>query len=67
MTINEISEKLTAAGCEVKVWNDSRVYVRKTANGKPGDYGYCVEAEDVRDITAGISKRAGEISTILRG
>ena len=67
MTINEISERLTAAGCGVKVWNDSRVYVRKTANGKSGDYGYCVEAEDVRDITQNITKRAGEISAILRG
>ena len=65
-TIEEIAAKLESAGCEVSVWKDERVYVRKTPNGKRGDYGYCVEGEDPRDICEGISKRRGEIMAILR-
>lgn len=66
MTLNEITEKLEAAGCEVKIWNDARVYVSKTPNGSRGQYGYCVEADDVRDIAQQITKRNGEIAAILR-
>jgi hypothetical protein len=66
MTIEEIAAKLEAAGCHVKVWNGSRVYVRKTPGGRFGDYGYCVIGDDPRDITAYITKRAGEINAILR-
>lgn len=66
MTTTEIATKLENAGCTVKIWKDARVYVTKTPNGSKADYGYCVEADDVRDITENISKRAGEISEILR-
>ncbi len=65
MTLTEITDKLEAAGCTVKLWKDARVYVQKTPNGGKADYGYCVEAEDVRDITENISKRQGEIRSIL--
>jgi len=68
MTIEEIKAKLDAAGVEYSEWTKSgvRLYVRKTRNGKRDDYGYLVAANDVRDITAGIVKRGGEISAILR-
>lgn len=66
MTLTEITDKLEAAGCTVKVWKDARVYVQKTPNGGKADYGYCVEAEDVRDICEHITKRNGEIAAILR-
>lgn len=66
MNITEITDKLEAAGCTVKVWKDSRIYIQKTPNGGKADYGYCVEAEDVRDITEHVTKRNGEISAILR-
>lgn len=66
MTLTEITAKLEAAGCTVNVWKESRVYVTKTPNGSKSAYGYCVEADDVRDITENITKRNGEISAILR-
>lgn len=66
MTTTEIATKLEAAGCTVKIWKDARVYVSKTPNGSKADYGYCIEADDVRDITAHITKRNGEIAEILR-
>ena len=67
MTITEISEKLTAAGCEINVWRDERVYVGKTPNGSRGQYGYCVAGRDVQEVTEHISKRQGEVRQILRG
>lgn len=66
MTLEEITAKLEAAGCTVSVWQDKRVYVKQTPNGSRADYGYCVAGNDVRDITDRITKRAGEISAILR-
>lgn len=65
MSINEIQEKLEAAGCEVKL-RGVRLFVNKTPNGSRGQYGYCVAGDDVRDITDSITKRNGEISAILR-
>lgn len=66
MNTTEIATKLENAGCTVKIWKAARVYVTKTPNGSKADYGFCVEADDVRDITENISKRAGEIAEILR-
>jgi hypothetical protein len=66
MNITEIATKLEDAGCTVRIWKDSRIYVAKTPNGGKGDYGYCVESEDVRDICENITKRNGEIAAILR-
>lgn len=66
MSITEIAAALTEAGCTVSIWQDRRVYVRATPSGGRGDYGYCVAADDVRDITAGITRRSGEICAILR-
>jgi hypothetical protein len=66
MKINEIAVKLEAAGCSVRVWDEKRVYINKTPNGAKAEYGYCVEADDLRDITEKVSKRSGEISAILR-
>lgn len=65
LTISDIAEKLESAGCTVKIWNDKRVYVTKTSCGSTGDYGYCVEGDDARDITKMITKRKGEIFAIL--
>lgn len=65
MNITEIATKLEDAGCTVKIWKDARVYVSKTPNGSKGDYGYCVEGDDVRDICKFIGKREGEIKSIL--
>ncbi|HOP99069.1 MAG TPA: hypothetical protein PLK78_16745 [Verrucomicrobiota bacterium] len=64
MTIEEIASKLEAAGCEIKVWNDARVYVSKTPRGSVS--GYCVAADDIRDITENITKRQGDVRQILR-
>jgi len=65
MSLTEIAAALTEAGCTVSIWQDRRVYVRSTPCGGRGDYGYCVSADDVRDITAGITRRSGEICSIL--
>jgi hypothetical protein len=65
MSLTEIAAALTEAGCTVSIWQDRRVYVRSTPCGGRGDYGYCVSADDVRDITDGITRRSGEICSIL--
>lgn len=67
MNINEISAKLEAAGCEVKIWNDERVYVRSTPNGGRSDYGYLVDGDDGGTGSCRlIVRRKGEIAAILR-
>ena len=67
MTIEEIASKLEAAGCDIKVWEgsrESRVYVRRTPRGPVA--GYCVAADDIRDITEHVTKRQGDVRQILR-
>lgn len=69
MTLDQIAVKLENAGCTVTVDHiNDRVKVLKTPNGKFADYGWCIPSPDgdVRDITAFITKRAGEIKDILR-
>ena len=66
MNATEIAAKLESAGCTVKIWNDCRVYVTATPNGGRRDYGYCVAADDSRDMIAGIKTRSGEIAGYLR-
>ena len=65
MNVTEIANALTEAGCNVSIWKNCRVYVRSTPCGGRGDYGYCVSADDVRDMTSGITRRSGEICAIL--
>ena len=63
MTIEEIASKLEAAGCKINVRGD-RVYVNETPRGTVS--GYCVAAEDIRDITENITKRQGDVRQVLR-
>lgn len=65
-TLEIITGILTDAGCEVRQ-SGVRLYVNKTPNGSKGQYGYCVDGDDVREVTENITKRNGEISAILRG
>lgn len=66
MTLQEITEKLTAAGCNVTEKSD-RVYVNSTPNGGRGQYGYLVDGDNGRSGTCQkITKRAGEIAALLR-
>lgn len=66
ITIEEIAEKLTAAGCEVAIRGD-KVFVNSTPNGGSGRYGYLVAGDNGSTGTcSGISKRAGEIAALLR-
>lgn len=65
MNIEQIAEKLEAAGCDI-VTSGDKVYIRKTPNGSKGQYGYAVAADDVRDILENVTKRNGELGQILR-
>lgn len=66
MTLSEISEKLEAAGCDVRE-SGSRLFVNSTPNGGKGQYGYLVAGDDgMTGSCQGISKRKGEIAAILR-
>lgn len=66
MSIQQIAFRLTSAGCIVSISLDGKAYVESTPSGGRGDYGYCVAGDTGRDITRNITRRAGEIATILR-
>jgi hypothetical protein len=66
MKIQEIIEKMEAAGCEVREQN-GKVWVNSTPNGGKGRYGYLVDGDTGYTGTCrGVTRRQGEIAAILR-